>query len=353
MKLMIQILLFILKLIGWILLGILGVILGILLLVLFCALRYRIDGKKEEKPEGKVRISWLFGIISLVAAYQDALLIQAKLFGKTVWKTDGKSGEDNAEDKEEVNPGSGWEGEEAWKLEENGETGNLVGSGEWAEEGGQVKPGKAEGTDKAGKTDKTGKAERAKKTDKEKITIKQKNLSDGEGTGEDQPGPKEEKKSLWEKVKDKLIAWIEKLKFSFSEICGKLRQIEEKRQWLLEKWDWLLQVVHDPKNQASVRLILRQIKKIFRHILPKKGSVSLVFGREDPYLMGKLLGYAGAAYPFTHQFLTLHPVFGENRLEGEVHIRGRIRLGVILGCVLRLLLNKNIRQKLKEVLHGR
>lgn len=321
MKLMIQILLFILKLIGWILLGILGVILGILLLVLFCALRYRIDGKKEEKPEGKVRISWLFGIISLVAAYQDALLIQAKLFGKTVWKTDGKSGEDNAEDKEEVNPGSGWEGEEAWKPEENGETGNLVGSGEWAEEGGQVKPGKAEGTDKAGKTE--------------------------------QPGPEAEKKSLWEKVKDKLIAWIEKLKFSFSEICGKLRQIEEKRQWLLEKWDWLLQMVHDPKNQASVRLILRQIKKIFRHILPKKGSVSLVFGREDPYLMGKLLGYAGAAYPFTHQFLTLHPVFGENRLEGEVHIRGRIRLGVILGCVLRLLLNKNIRQKLKEVLHGR
>lgn len=353
MKLMIQILLFILKLIGWILLGILGLILGILLLVLFCALRYRIDGKKEAKPEGKVRISWLFGIISLVAAYQDALLIQAKLFGKTVWKMDGKSSEDNAEDEEEAHPESGWEGEGAGKPEENGETGNIVDPREWAKEDGPVKPGKAEKADKAGKTDKTGKADKAGKTDKAKITIKQKKTADGDGAGGEQPGPEEEKKSLWEKVKDKLIAWIEKLKFSFSEICGKLRQIEEKRQWLLGKWDWLLQMVHDPKNQASVRLILRQTKKIFRHILPKKGSVSLVFGREDPYLMGKLLGYAGAAYPFTHKFLTLQPVFGENRLEGEVHIRGRIRLGVILGYVLRLLLNKNIRQKLKEVLHGR
>ena len=157
------------------------------------------------------------------------------------------------------------------------------------------------------------------------------------------------KQKIKKQTKKKKKKNLQKLKFSFSEICGKLKQIEKKRQWLLEKWDWLKSMVQDPANQASVRLILRQIKKICRHILPRKGAAEITFGREDPYLMGKILSYAGAAYPFVHKILVLHPVFGEDRLVGEVHVKGRIRLGVILGYVLRLLFNKNIRQKLKEV----
>lgn len=320
-------------------LGILGLILGILLLVLFCAVRYRVDGKKDDGLEGNVRIAWLFNIISLVIRYQDGLLVQAKLFGKTVWKLDGKAGEKD-------------------------------GSSEVKEAGEEEKTGGIDRRDTAEALQKelnaleaerdrwlTGEtaAEEIRKTEQKQQRIyeetgdKQADKKTGDKSSET---GEEEKKSLWEKIKDRIAAWIEKLRFSFSEICGKLRQIEEKRQWLLEKWDCLLEMVHDPANQASVRLILRQVKKIFRHILPRKGTVSLTFGREDPYLMGKVLSYASIAYPFTHKFLTLYPVFGENRLEGEVHIRGRIRLGVILGHVLRLLFNKNIRQKLRR-LYGR
>lgn len=358
---MIQLLLFILKLIGWILLGVLGLILGILLLVLFCAVRYRIDGKKEEKLEGNLRISWLFGIISLTVRYQDALLIQAKLFGKTVWKMDGKRGEGEAEEFPE-SEGSG-KAEELSEDEESGKAEKCpesegIGKAEKFPESKEIEKTEETTIEKKADKNKRKREEKARAEALQKeldaLTAERKKRLSEEKAEEGPSAPgKEEKKSLWEKINAKLAAWIKKLQFSFSEICGKLRQIEEKRQWLLAKWDWLSQMIHDPENQASVRLIFRQVKKILRHLLWRKGSVSLVFGREDPYLMGKLLGYAGAAYPFTHQFLTLHPVFGENRLEGEVHIRGRIRLGIILGYGLRLLLNKTIRRKLKEVLHGR
>ena len=66
--------------------------------------------------------------------------------------------------------------------------------------------------------------------------------------------------------------------------------------------------------------------------------------------MGQILSAASLAYPFVHKHLTLHPVFGQKLLEGEVHVKGRIRLGVLLGYVLRLLLDKNIRRQLKKLI---
>lgn len=349
---MIQILLFILKLVGWILLGILGLILGILLLVLFCAVRYRVEGKKEDKLEGRVCITWLFRIISLVVGYQNSLSVQAKLFGITVWKLEGKD-KGGEEPKEEG-------------IEEPEETGTADKNKETDKKG---KAGKTKEQEKADQADALLNQLNALEAEREKLLAEQKAEEEAgraEGKGprkaskfakkKAKKGPVKadaaEKKSLWEKIAEKITAWIEKLRFSFSQICDKLRQIEEKKQWLLEKWDGLSEMICDPANQASVRLILRQVKKIIGHILPRKGSAALVFGREDPYLMGKVLSYAGFAYPFTHKFLTLSPVFGEDKLEGEVHIRGRIRLGVILGYVLRLLFNKNIRQKLRR-LYGR
>lgn len=333
---MVQILIFILKWIGWIVLGFLGLILGILLLVLFSAIRYRIDGKKEDSLWGKLYLSWFFRIISVAVTYENGLSVQAKLFGKTIYKLDGRESETAGAEKL---PGEGPAGE-APQGEDFFD--NLLPTEN--ETSGKQKPDKE-------KTDKT-------KSDKEKILLdelqaleqEREGMLSGETKTVKPAADEEEKKGLWEKLKEKIAAWIDKVTFAFSEICGKLKQIEEKRQWLTKQWEWLSAMLSDQENQKSARLILRQVKKILCHILPRKGTVLLVLGREDPYLMGKIVSYASAAYPFTHRFLTFCPVFGQDRLEGEVHIRGHVRLGMIFGYALRLLLNKNIRRKLLGVL---
>lgn len=315
-----EIVFFILKLMGWLVLGILGLILGILLLVLFSAIVYRVDGKKEEKAEGRLCVTWFFHILSVVLGYQDEFSVRVKVFGKTVWKLKREGGRKEDSENTEGTEGIKDSGEESTEAE------------------------KEESVPMAEDAQAVQIAEDAVIPEDDALPLE--DLFPDEEKQRKKQKKKQKIKNRTEKKKKKL----QKLKFSFSEICGKLKQIEEKRQWLLEKWDWLKSMVQDPANQASVRLILRQIKKIFRHILPRKGSAEITFGREDPYLMGKILSYAGAAYPFVHKILVLHPVFGEDRLEGEVHVKGRIRLGVILGYVLRLLFNKNIRQKLKEVI---
>ena len=53
---MLPIILFILKLLGILVLILLGLVLGVLLLILFVPVRYRIEGSYYERLKGKVRV---------------------------------------------------------------------------------------------------------------------------------------------------------------------------------------------------------------------------------------------------------------------------------------------------------
>ena len=67
---MLPIILFILKLLGILVLILLGLVLGVLLLILFVPVRYRIEGSYYERLKGKVRVTWLLHIVSVTAAYE-------------------------------------------------------------------------------------------------------------------------------------------------------------------------------------------------------------------------------------------------------------------------------------------
>ena len=357
---MIHVLALALKIIGWILLGILGLFLGILLLVLFSAVCYRIDGTKNGKPEGKVKITWLLRILSVTAAYQDGLSLKAKIFGKTVWKMEPK--EKPVEELPENSLEEPAEG--IYSLEtDDGEDASLGEknrshsfSGKQTDAGNSL-----DGNEDASACPDV----KAKDDDASGGSTRDGSVPDGEGSGDSWPKEdggviqrlnrkaahgKEKITGFVHSVKEKILSIIQKVRFSIQEICGKLKQIEERIAWLKEKWAMVQDYIHDPANRKSAKLILRQIKKILIHPLPRKGYASIAFGVEDPYQMGQILSAASLAYPFVHKHLTLHPVFGQKLLEGEVHVKGRIRLGVLLGYVLRLLLDKNIRRQLKKLI---
>ncbi len=367
---MIHVLALALKIIGWILLGILGLFLGLLLLVLFSAVCYRIDGTKNGKPEGKVKITWLLRILSVTAAYQDGLSLKAKIFGKTVWKMEPKekpsdgspSSKEPAEAPDGFSPEKPVEG--IYSLEtDDGEEASLGGGNRsHSFSGKQTDAGKSlDGNEDAAACP----GVKAKADDASGGSAKDGSLPDWEGSGdsllEEDDGViqklnrkaahgKEKITGFVHSVKRKILSIIQKVRFSIQEICGKLKQTEERIAWLKEKWAMVQDYIHDPANQKSAKLILRQIRKILVHPLPRKGYASIAFGVEDPYQMGQILSAASLAYPFVHKHLTLHPVFGQKLLEGEVHMKGRIRLGVLFGYVLRLLLDRNIRRQLQKLI---
>jgi len=136
---------------------------------------------------------------------------------------------------------------------------------------------------------------------------------------------------------------LEKLKFSFAKICDKLKGI---REFVQEKKMWL----EDEKNQASLKLLYRQTKRLLVHLWPRKGRCTVTFGFDDPYTTGQVLQAASLIYPFYHRQLFLYPVFDEKILDGEGSLKGRIRLSVILWLVLQVLFDGHTRRMLKGFL---
>ena len=248
---MIHVLALTLKIIGWILLGILGLFLGILLLVLFSAVCYRIDGTKNGKPEGKVKITWLLRILSVTAAYQDGLSLKAKIFGKTVWKMDPKEkpsdGSPSSQEPSEAPDGFSPE-EPLEELPENSLEEPAEGiysletdDGEEASLGGETVP----------IPDEEGSGDSLLKEDGSVIQRLNRKAAHG----------KEKITGFVHSVKEKILSIIQKVRFSIQEICGKLKQIEERIAWLKEKWAMVQDYIHDPANRKSAKLILRRTRK--------------------------------------------------------------------------------------------
>lgn len=141
----------------------------------------------------------------------------------------------------------------------------------------------------------------------------------------------------------KIQALPGKLQFSFYSICDKLKNgknlVTEKKAWL-----------EDEKNQASIRLVLKQAKRLLIHVMPGKGKGSLTFGFEDPYTTGQVLEAFSLIYPFCHRHLTIHPVFDEKILEAEGALRGRVRAGYILWLAIGILKDKHTRRLIRGFL---
>lgn len=303
---MLHILLTILKLFGIIILVLLGLIVLVFLLVMFSAMTYRIDGSKKAELEGEIKITWLIRLFSVRLVYRQGLFVTLRLFFFPVWKNKKLGGEPPAEEHDEE-PGKEVlpppEGSDAPVAPEVAQT---------------PVPPEAPGRSTAPEPKMPDRlpvqAEAVKIDPPENQPAKAK-----------EPAPKQ--------------TLAQKFKFSFQQFCDKLEHIKA-------QYGKIKTFVTDPENQKSARLIYRQMKKLAKHVLPRKGKITYTFGFEDPAVTGQILSYASVAYPFFHQILELNPVFDRPVQEAEIHVKGRLRFGFITGYLLKLFLDKNIRKQL-------
>lgn len=293
----------ILKILGIILLVLLILILLAVLLVLFVPVRYRFWGEWKGEQFVRGKVSWLFRLFVFHFSYvrlpqeQEGFSWDFKILGKKIW-----GGAEQEED-----PG-----------EAPGEENFLAGPEE-----GRLKEEPEEKESSPSPEDRSREEEAAEQ--------KQKDAQSPRSASDKGPG-------FWKKL-GKGKERFQRFRFSFQSVCDKLKSI---RDSLYEKWEWL----QNEKNQASLRLLWRQLERLCRHICPGKGMISLTFGFEDPYTTGQVLEAASLIYPFCHNHLSLYPVFDEPVLEAEGSVRGRIRLSFLLWLVLQVLFDKHTRRLL-------
>ena len=334
---MIHILLMILKIIGIILLVILGLLLFVLLVVLFVPVRYKLEGAWHGKPEGVLRAGWFLHILSFRALYtrEGGLKMIFKVFGFDLLK-ERKRGvaeavEHGAEDL------MGDEEQSLYDELQEDEARYRKAARERASKPSDSPDGTELGDGSSG-TISSGDGHKGDDTSG--------NDTPGNDVTKDTPtrdqsgGIFGKLRSLQERIAAGIKGLWEKFKFSFAGFCGKLKGIQafvqDKKQWL-----------EDERNQASIKLLFRQTRRLIAHIWPVKGKGTLTFGFDDPYTTGQVLQAVSLIYPFYHKQLTVRPVFDEKVLDAEGSFRGRIRLAVVLWLAFQVYLDKHTRRMIR------
>ncbi len=344
---MVHILLMILKILGIILLVLLGIVLALVLLVLLVPVRYRLKAGYDQKPAGDLRVTWLLRIISYRAEYTEKGLIQAlRIFGLRIWhsEADSREVEDGVESvlsQEERDLYEELRREDRERQEETK-----------PQSGGNRQEGMASQND-SGRQGETDAGEAGLDNDHEQdpyenLIPEDEDFLLGAQSLPEEPvftedthppaaspdAPPVRKKGIISRIGAQVRAFIEKLRFSFQAICGKLRDI---RKLIQDGRAWL----EDEKNQASIRLLVRQAKRLLRHIFPLKGHASVTFGFDDPYTTGQVLSAVSPFSPLYHKILEIHPVFDESVLRARGDIRGRIRLLTLLWLAFQVYRDKH------------
>ncbi len=288
---MLHILGMILKIAGILLGSILGICLLLLLLVLFVPVRYRVKGIYHKKPNIDARISWLFPVLNIRILYagEDWQVI-TRIFGFKLKKKEDKP-----------------QKRESGKPEDTEQSAPVQSE--------TIEQRASEQTETRFQTDSTVPWSHDVPNPQE---------TDSAGT--------QQKKSIIQKIRE----IFEKIKCTIQSICDKIKE-------LIRKKEQLQAFVKDEKNREALRLIKNQLIYLWRHIRPRKLSLTCHFGFDDPAHTGQALAAGAVLYPLYKNKVRLYPDFENKVLEADGYMKGRIRIFPLLLIIIRLWKNKQIR----------
>lgn len=287
---MLHIILLILKIIGFLILGILALILLLLGVILFVPVRYRAEASGEDTPESisaDVKMSWFFHLIS--------------------WKMTYKDGE------------SFWKFRLAWKnFRSDAEDGGDDGESE--ESAGAENGADSRGNDAEKDAKKDGVQEEAQQKRKKEPSSKKKNQS----------------------FIDRLKKFWGKIKYTFRKICANIKALGEKK-------DKIVGFVEDRTHNSAFRRVLKELRRLLRALKPKEADIWFEFGFSDPALTGYTLALLSLIWPVIGEYTRFQPDFEHKVLKGKAYVKGKIRMIHFLVLAWNLFFDANVRKTYRDV----
>ncbi|MEF2652581.1 MAG: DUF2953 domain-containing protein [Blautia sp.] len=313
-----------------------ALLLSVLLLILFCPVRYFIQGSKPEEDrmselKGQVRVSWLFRGITFRFFYENKkagtdfriLGISPDKFRRRKKKVSVK--EEKAEEKTFPAEKSLFEDEKILekKIPEEKMSGENL-SGDEKISSSEKIPSVIE------EKEETGKSKVQEETDREKTE----EIS---------------KKKLEKKKPGLLKRFMEKIK----SIPSKIRKIRLTIKRTCVKIEWWKRFFSNPRIKEAISFCWKDIKKLIRHILPIKVEGNVTFGFEDPSITGRIVALLGMTIPFHKNCIQIMPLFQTDRniLEGTIKMKGRIYGVVLVKTAAEIYFNKNVKYMINRWKH--
>ena len=328
---MTAVLLTILKIIGIVLLVILGIMLFLLAVLLFVPVRYSVKGTVDNNITAEGKISWLCSIFRYDFTFQEQDLNgEVRIFGFRPKKKERVSEE---ELEEVVVPEVKDEVEEV--------VSDLVSAaGEEDDSEGKISKSVTESdSDEISSEKASGRREQNQEMDSDKG--RQNRKSSGKNS---RPSGKNIFMRMWDKIK----SFLKKIKNFFKGIQKRLTGFKE----FVVK---VKEIVTDTKNQYAVRRLWEELLYLLKHFGFRKIHTELTFALADPALTGQVLGVL-CMMPFLYQYnFHIFPDFESESyyIRGSYDVKGRIQLIFLLVTAIRLLADKDIRSFLKKLLDHR
>ena len=381
---MIHILLLILKIIGIILLSVIGLLLLAVLSVLFVPVRYKAKGDYHKEFTGKLHIGWFLNALRLDASFDKELKARARVLFFTLYDSDknkdeakaGKSyntsdthssGDKNRNKDKEKNVFDDMKDEtaggdiavsEAGSVKRSGHEGDSQRTEKPVEKKNEAEAGKTsdkknvgqtEGAECVGNAEKppseVKKAENGTSVIVNKVNGETGANSDGK-ISEKQPDITSAKKTpgIIAHLKKRIYSLTDKVKSIIKKTKRKIRAVIRSKDKLKKKIDDIKMIINDEANKEMVRLLYSQLKALFKEIMPVKYKINIHYGCDDPYRTGQLLMYISVFYGLSGINMNITPDFNEKILEGDIYIKGRVRIYKLLMIVFRVYRNKRFRE---------
>ena len=296
---MLHFFLLILKIIGWMLLAILGILVLLVCVVLFVPVRYELEGKCNgtiETLDVKFRFSFLLHFLAGTVCYSEE---KSTWNLRIAWKHFG-----NADTELRETP-----------IKRSIELESSVNETKNKEINIPEKTIKNEGTVSK---DVSNKGTR-------KVTDK----------APDQTG--EVKKTVPKKE-----SILDKIEYKYKKIRDKLREIIRKKEKVL---GFLTNEIH----QAAFLKVVSELKRLLLRLRPQKIVGEIEFGFDDPAWTGQALAGISILYPYFADCFQVIPDFEEKKLRGQIEIKGKITAKNFVALGLHVILDKNVRMTLRHI----
>lgn len=362
-----HILLQILKWLGIVLGGLVGLVLLIVLLILFVPVRYKVSGEKYESASVKVRVSWLLHLVRLNVDWNGGkeVVTKIKVLFFTVKDTSKETDDTSDESEEDVLTDEEFDKKlEAGLEEKTDETAAQTAVPEPSEAEKQTVVTESVGSERPMLTyedtdvilEKNGqgskeqlKAERKEAKAGQKLQKAESKAETKKAKAELRQQKKEARKLA--KAEKKQSKQERKKEHRFRETLLKIKQkvihileipkkIYEK---LKHKADLIREFLEDEQNKAGIALCKKILIKALKAIAPGSGSGKLTVGTGDPASTGYAMAGLAVLYSKLKGKLKVTPDFEESIIEGEGKIKGRIYLITLLVLFLKLWFNKNFK----------
>lgn len=312
---MLHIIFLILKIIGIILLCILGIVLTAVSCVLFIPLRYRIEVFREEgedKPPVSVQVkfTWLLHLVNVLLRYPAEVYVRARIFLFTVFRMPEKKKKRNRGGKHENAGKAEWDARAVPEAEETE----------------QAEPAGRENVEDAA-------------------------AMEAEGTG---PAQEQEPFSLIgrllgkiQKFIDKIKEIIQKIKSAFENIRYTIRHFCDKIRFTLDNIQYYREVMESEAFKGSWSLCRKQVGALLKEIKPDRFEADLIIGTGDPAITGEILAACGMLYPLMGQNVRVVGDFERTHIEGYVYMKGSIHVFPFLYAAAKVYWNKDVRTLIK------